>query len=137
MPQAVKSRLTDSELDRIHRYRAQGKTAKDVLLLLNRARASRRTLPISKTPLYDFLAGEAHCRRSKEKRGRKFSIRKSHLAIYNRTRKRLQQEAENEWHMTWEDIAIEGEKELKKNKLLKRNQSGLAAESLRKTMGVE
>ena len=63
---------------------------------------------------------------------RKSSVRKSHLAIYNRTRKGLQQEAGNEFRATWEDIATEGEKELKKNELLKRSQSGLAAETLRK-----
>ena len=63
---------------------------------------------------------------------RKSSVRKSHLAIYSRTRKRLQQQAENEFRVTWGDSATEGEKELKKNKLLKRNPPGLAAETLQK-----
>ena len=54
------------------------------------------------------------------------------MAVYDRVRKRLQKESGNEWAVTWEDVAEEGQMELRKRKLLKRSEDGLAAETLRK-----
>ncbi len=44
------------------------------------------------------------------------------MAVYDQVRKRLQKESGNEWAVTWEDVAEEGQMELRKRKLLKRSE---------------
>ena len=44
MPMAAKSKFMESELEGIHGYRTQGKKPKDILTLVNRARASLRCM---------------------------------------------------------------------------------------------
>ncbi len=137
MPKKValeKARLSDLELDRIDKLRGQGREPKFIRTTMNRARAIRKLSPVSKTSLYDYLKGSTYARDADENRGPTSIFGRKHFAVYDSIRKSLQKEAENEWTVTWDDIAVRGQAELRKRKLIKRTQDGLSAETLRKRM---
>ena len=128
--------MTIAETQRVDKLRVAGKTPLEVLVLLNRSRALRDIAPVSRTAMYDYCAGNTHQRDRPEKRGRR-AVPMRKLKVYDAARKRLQKTVDNEHLVTWEDIAEAGAKDLKRKKLLKRGESGLSAERLRRRLGAE
>lgn len=111
-------------------------TPSQVFAQANAKRVARRIVLVSETAAYDYWKGTTYRRNMPERRGRTSKLKKQHLSVYNAVRKHLQENANNQYHVTWQDIAEEGGKVLRKKKLLKRNAAGLAAEFLRKRIAV-
>ena len=116
----------------MHTLQKQGIEPQRILKTVNANRRRQRIEPASSSAAYRFLSGESYTRLGDDARGRPSKIGRKELAVYDAVRKRLQKTAKNEFQVTWEDIATQGQKELRKRKLLKRNEIGLSAESLRK-----
>lgn len=107
-----RAHLTTAELSRIDGLRAKGRTPKDMLPRINRSRSIRIVAPISFPALCDYLDGQTHGRNATEKLGCK-AYGEPIIKAYDKVRKPLQKRADDEYVATWDDIAEEGEKELK------------------------
>ena len=109
--------LTDVELHTCEKMKRQGKKPAQILSALQALRRRKGQEGPGKTAVYDFLSGKTHDRSADEARGRPNVLTDRHLNVLNAVRKKLQKEAENEYHVTWADIQKEGLKELRKKGL--------------------
>ena len=125
--------LTSSELALADKL-SKTKTPQEIIAKLNKGRQRCGVADVSSSAVYRFLKGETHQRDKVETRGMVSNFGLKELRVYDTVRKRLQDAAENEWHVTWEDVAEAGQKELRKKGLLKRNASGLSEDRLQKRM---
>ena len=80
------------------------------------------------------LAGETCDRNTEESRGQRSSLSTKGLTVYDQVRRRLRTEVGNGWTATCEDMAHEGQKELRKQRLIKRSAGELSAEALREIL---
>jgi len=129
---AAMPRFSSTELSLMDRLQKQGSDPGPIFKAVNAARHRQRAPLASSSAVYRYLAGETYDRDAEEARGRTSNFGAEEMAVYDQVRKRLQKESGNEWAVTWEDVAEEGQMELRKRKLLKRSEDGLAAETLRK-----
>ena len=114
---AMAPHLSDLELHTCEKMNRQGKTPSQILSTLQSIRRRKGLEGPGSTAVYDFLKGSTHDRNADENRGRPGVLTQRHLVVLNAVRKRLQKEAENEYHVTWGDIQEEGLKELRKKGL--------------------
>ena len=121
----------------MHKLHKEGVQPQRILRTVNAGRAKKRVDPVSQSAVYRFLAGESYTGVADETRGRPSGVGSKQMAVYDTVRKRLIKDSKNEFQVTWEDIATEGQKELRKRKLLKRKHKGLSAETLRKRCRAE
>ena len=129
---AAMPHFSSTELSLMDRLQKQGSDPGPIFKAVNAARHRQRAPLASSSAVYRYLASETYDRDAEEARGRTSNFGAEEMAVYDRVRKRLQKESGNEWAVTWEDVAEEGQMELRKRKLLKRSEDGLAAETLRK-----
>ena len=93
-------------MDKLQR---DGRTPSQILKQVNAGKRRRRASLASKTAVYRYLGGETYKRDAAETRGRPVKVDGKAMAVYDRVRKRLQKESENEWCVTWDDIAAEAQ----------------------------
>ena len=129
---AAMPHFSSTELSLMDRLQKQGSDPWPIFKAVNAARHRQRAPLASSSAVYRYLASETYDRDAEEARGRTSNFGAEEMAVYDQVRKRLQKESGNEWAVTWEDVAEEGQMELRKRKLLKRSEDGLAAETLRK-----
>ena len=110
---------------------------KKIISALLRGRKRNKVAPPSKSAVYRYLSGETYQRDASETRGVSSIIGEREMKVYDSVRTKLLKEAENDYVVTWDDIAEEGQRGLRKRKLIKRSQCGLAPDTLRKRMNNE
>jgi hypothetical protein len=132
--------FSGAELAKIERMRRKKNTAGAIHTSLVLARKKKQLAGPGMSTVYDYLAGNTFERDADETRGVESNFGKQELRVYDQVRMRMQKTSaasDHPWQVTWEDIATSGERELRKRKLLGRDEKGLAGDTLRKRMRAE
>ena len=79
----------------------------DIFKRLVQLRRRRRQTPPSLSSVYRYLGGETYCAKE-ETRGAGTTFGRRELAVYDQQRRVLQAKANNEYVVTWDDIAKAG-----------------------------
>ena len=128
--------FSSAELAMMDRMLKKSMEPTKIIKKLAQWRRRRQLAQSSSSAVYRYLAGETYDQAIEETRGRTSPFGKKEMKVYDEQRKKLLAEAANEYVVTWDDIAESGQQELRKRKLLKRSEEGLAA-TLRKSMRSE
>ena len=100
--------FSNDELAVMDKMQRAGDGALNILKAVNTARRRQGAEPTSNTAVYRYLAGETYGRNAGDDRGRPSKIGDKAMRVYDAARKRLQKDSDNEWSVTWEDVAEEG-----------------------------
>ena len=110
--------------------RKDGEEPKDILAKLQRNRARKGSHGPGHATAYNFLAGAAHRRDATESRGRISKMPPRLVSVAARMRKRLTQQANNEYPVAWDDIHAATKTELRRLGLLTRGTKMLSVDWL-------
>ena len=97
--------MSSAEVERMDRLQKQGYAPQDILKLLRESRARCGQAGPSESAVYTFLSGKTYARGRHETRGRKTRLPPRLVETANRERIRLIKEADNQYLVTWGDIA--------------------------------
>jgi len=90
----------------------KGKTKADALRAVNVLREKKGMVATNRSSIHRFTTGVTHRHNTKEKRGRKKILKKSHTRKLDRSRLKLIREADSEWLVTYtavmEDAGMTG-----------------------------
>ena len=128
------TRLSTKELAQMEAWMKKGNGPSHALTNLKRARALVGEEGPSRSAVYRFYKGDTYQRNQSEKRGRPPQFTDKCLQELNRVRKKLIQDANSEFHVTWHDVCKEGKKALVKKKLLKPRQRMWSADWVARQM---
>ena len=84
-----------------------GKTNADALRKVNAQRKRKGMVETNRSSINRFITGVTHRRNTKETRGRKKILSKSHARTLDRSRLKLIREADSEWPVTYEAVMEE------------------------------
>ena len=84
-----------------------GKTKADALRAVNVLREKKGMVATNRSSIHRFTIGVTHRHNTKEKRGRKKILKKSHTRKLDRSRLKLIREADSEWPVTYEAVMEE------------------------------
>ena len=82
----------------------KGKTKADALRAVNVLREKKGMVATSRSSIHRFTTGVTHRHNTKEKRGRKKILKKSHTRKLDRSRLKLIREADSEWPVTYKAV---------------------------------
>jgi hypothetical protein len=102
------AQLTTAEQQRVDQItRTQKRTGADAIRAINLVRARRGIDPIEQKAVYSYIRGETHTRSATERRGVSPTVTKGHIRTFMSARRRLIQEADGQYRVTWADIVEE------------------------------
>ena len=104
--------LTQQERTEIDNMVRAGETPAEIIDTLQAARRRCGMSGPCSSAVYDFLAGTTHQSLGEEERGRPAEITMPILKVLDKVRQQLITKANNEYRVTWADIASEGKKAL-------------------------
>ena len=110
--------LSDAELHKMVAMLKKKKTPQQMLTRLQRDRARKGMQGPTKTPIYDWCAGQTHTLDTEETRGRPAKFTKAMLKVLDGVRKDLIKKAGNEELVIWEDVQKVGKAKLRELGLL-------------------
>jgi len=97
--------LTDAEkdlVDRITRHKKGSVT--EALEAVNKRRVKKGEEPVTRSPVYRYVSGGTHTRKSEETRDRPKVVTKAMVAKLQQGRRRLCKKADSEQRVTHEDV---------------------------------
>ena len=97
--------LTDAEKDLVERITRHKKgSVTEALEAVNKRRVKKGEEPVTRSPVYRYVSGRTHTRKSEETRGRPKVVTKAMVAKLQQARRRLCKKADSEQRITHEDV---------------------------------